>query len=60
VVVNGAVRFFSAAHAGKLAQKNIAEGKIQFEPKLMFPAFDSFGGHGFKPGCFGLGMRMGF
>jgi len=60
VVVNCAVRFFSAAHAGKLAQKNIAEGKIQFEPKLMLPAFDSFGRHGFKPGCFGLGMRMGF
>ena len=60
VVVNGAVRLFSAAHAGKLAQKNIAEGKIQFEPKLMLPVFDSFGGHGFKPGCFGLGMRMGF
>jgi len=60
VVVNGAVRFFSAAHAGKLAQENIAEGKIQFEPKLMLPAFDSFGGHGFNRGCFGLGMRMGF
>lgn len=59
-VVNVVVRLFSAAHAGKLAQKNIAEGKIQFEPKLMLPAFDSFGGHGFEPGCFGLGMRMGF
>jgi len=41
-VVNGVIRLFSAAHAGKLAQKNIAEGKIQFEPKLMLPAFDSF------------------
>jgi len=41
-VVNGVIRLFSTAHAGKLAQKNIAEGKIQFEPKLMLPAFDSF------------------
>lgn len=41
-LVNGVIRLFSAAHAGKLAQKNIAEGKIQFEPKLMLPAFDSF------------------
>ena len=41
-LVNGVIRLFSAAHAGKLTQKNIAEGKIQFEPKLMLPAFDSF------------------
>ena len=41
-MVDGVIRFFSASHAEKLAQKNIAEGKIQFEPKLILPAFDSF------------------
>ena len=59
-VVNGVIRFFSAAHAGKLAQKNIAEGKIQFEPKLMLPAFDSFDGHGSNCEYFRIGMRMRF
>ncbi len=54
-VVTGIVRGISAAHAGKLAQRNINEGKIQFEPKLMLPAFDSSGTQGF-----GLGMGMGF
>jgi len=54
-VASGVVRLLSAAHAGKLAQKNINEGKIQFEPKLMLPAFDSSVGHGF-----GFGMGIGF
>ena len=59
-VGSGVIRLLSAEHAGKLAQKNIAEGKIQFEPKLMLPAFDSSGEHGFNRGGFGLGMGIGF
>jgi hypothetical protein len=59
-VVTGVIRLLSATNAGKLAQKNIAEGKIQFEPKLILPAFDSSGEHGCNRGGFGLGMGMGF
>ena len=60
IVVSGVVRYFSAAHAGKLAQKNIAKGKIQFEPKLILPAFDSSGEDDCNKGGFGLGMGMCF
>lgn len=59
-VVSGVIRLLSAEHAGKLAQKNIAEGKIQFEPKLILPAFDSSVEHGYNQDGFGLGMRIGF
>ncbi len=60
IVVSGIVRLISATHAGKLAQKNIAEGKIKFEPKLILPAFDSSEEHGSNQGGFGLGMGIGF
>ena len=60
IVVSGVVRLLSAAHAGKLAQKNIADGKIQFEPKLILPAFDSSEEHDPNQGGFGLGMGIGF
>jgi len=60
IVVSGVVRLLSATHAGKLAQKNIAEGRIQFEPKLILPAFDSSGEDGCNEGGFGLGMGMSF
>ena len=60
VVVSGIVRLLSAAHAGKLAQKNIADGKIQFEPKLIVPAFDYSVENGLNQGGFGLGMGIGF
>lgn len=60
IVISGIVRLISATHAGKLAQRNIAEGKIQFEPKLILPAFDSSEEHGSNQGGFGLGMGIGF
>ena len=59
-VVNGVIRYISAAHAGKLAQKNIAEGKIQFEPKLMLPSFGTFREQGFDQRGYGIGMSMCF
>ena len=60
IVVSGIVRLLSATHAGKLAQKNIAEGRIQFEPKLILPAFDSSEEYGSNQRGFGLGMGIGF
>ena len=60
IVVSGVIRLLSATHAGKLAQKNIAEGKIQFEPKLILPAFDSSEDHDFGQSGYGLGMSMCF
>lgn len=60
IVVSGIVRLISSAHAGKLAQKKIAEGRIQFEPKLILPAFDSSEEHGSSQRGFGLGMGIGF
>ena len=60
IVVSGIVKLLSATHAGKLAQKNIADGKIQFEPKLILPAFDSSEEHGSNQAGFGLGMGIGF
>ena len=59
-VVSGVVRLLSASHAGKLAQKNIAEGEIQFEPKLILPAFDSSEEYSSNRGGFGFGMGIGF
>lgn len=60
IVVSGIVRLISATHAGKLAQKNIEDGKVQFEPKLILPAFDSSEEHSSNQGGFGLGMGIGF
>ena len=60
IVVSGVIRLLSATHAGKLAQKNIAEGKIQFEPKLILPAFDSSEEFSSNRGGFGFGMGIGF
>jgi hypothetical protein len=60
IVVSCVVRLLSATHAGKLAHKNIADGKVQFEPKLILPAFDSSEEHGLNQGGFGLGMGIGF
>ena len=59
-VVSGIIRLISATHAGKLAQKNIAEGKVQFEPKLILPAFDSSEENSPNQGGFGLGVGIGF
>ena len=59
-VVSGVVRLLSASHAGKLAQKNIAEGEIQFEPKLILPAFDSSEEYSSNRSGFGLGMGIAF
>jgi hypothetical protein len=59
-VVDGIIRFISATHAGNLAQKNIAEGKIQFEPKLILPSLNSFGDNDFNHEGYGLGMRMSY
>ncbi len=60
IIVSGIVRLLSAAHAGKLAQENIADGKIQFDPKLILPAFDSSEEYGSNQRGFGLGMGIGF
>ncbi len=60
IVVNGVIRMISADHAGKLAQKNIAESKIKFEPKIMIPIFNSSYGDCSNQGGFGLGMGMRF
>ena len=59
-VVSGVIRLISADHAGKLAQKNIADGKIQFTPKLILPAFDSTSKYGYDLDGVGLGMRINF
>lgn len=59
-IVNSVIRYLSATHAGKLAQKNIAEGKIKFEPKLILPVFGYSEGNGSHQSDFGFGMGMGF
>ena len=60
VVVSAVIRMLSASHAGKLAQKNIAEGKIKFDPKLILPAFDSSEDNESGSSGFGLGVGMSF
>ena len=59
IVVSGVVKLLSAAHAGKLAQINIADGKFQFEPKLILPTFDSSEERVLNQGGVGLGMGIG-
>lgn len=59
-VVDGIIRMLSASHAGKLAQGNIANGEIQFEPKLILPAFRSAEEYGFDQSGYGLGINMCF
>jgi hypothetical protein len=59
-IVNAVVRYLSSVHAEKLAQKNIADGKIQFEPKLILPAFGSSEEYGSHHGDFGFGIGIGF
>ena len=60
LIVNSVVRYLSSTHAEKLAQKNIAEGNIKFEPKLILPVFGSSDGNGSHNGEFGFGMGIGF
>jgi hypothetical protein len=59
-VVNSIIRYLSSAHAGKLAQKNITEGKIKFEPKIILPVFGFSEENGKHHSEFGFGMGMGF
>ena len=59
-IVNSVIRYLSSAHAGKLAQKNIADGKIKFEPKLILPVFGSSEGNGTHQSEIGFGMGIGF
>lgn len=59
-VVDGIIRLLSASHAGKLAQENIANGKIQFEPKLILPSLVSSEDYDFGQSGYGLGMSMCF
>ena len=59
-VVNSIIQYLSSTHAGKLAQMNIAEGNIKFEPKLILPVLGSSEGNGTYQSYFGFGMGMEF
>lgn len=51
-IIQGVLRGVSAKHAAGLAEKNIAEGRITFEPKVyMLPL---------NPGTMGFGMGMSY
>jgi len=55
MILKGILGKFSSANAASLARRNIAEGKVTFEPSL------GFMGHGFGMGMgFGMGLRMRF
>ena len=49
-LVGGAIRYFSARHAGELARRNVADGTVTFEPDLLLLPLG--------PGSMGLGMKM--
>jgi hypothetical protein len=51
------LRGFSAAHAGRLARRNIAAGGITFQPRLLFPVF-GYGPPGSSSGA-SHGPRLG-
>ena len=60
ILTSSVVRIISSANAGKLAHRNIAEGRITFEPKLLFPNLLSAGTQISSVDGFGLAMGLYF
>ncbi|MBI9099131.1 MAG: hypothetical protein JEY91_11670 [Spirochaetaceae bacterium] len=58
IVVNSVIRLISSNHAGKLAQKNIANGTIQFEPRITLPLPGSSGEESSSQNSLGIVMKM--
>jgi hypothetical protein len=56
MLVNGLLRWFSAENATSLARKNIADGKVTFQPRFV-PLFGPLAG---PDGRMGMGMMMRF
>ncbi len=56
-LVKLALRGFSSSHAARLAERNVASGKISFQPRLLVPGF-SFQGIGWEAPVHGRGMGL--